>query len=176
MGCCRFESHSVYLTYYLYDIQAILDSFGVRSGSTSHAQMGIQVLANTGLDREWTTWPMESAVPYQQVFLHGHLSRGYDLDPERAYRRYGRPKVRRLIEGSGRRIDDFDTSYQPVSFTQVLVPMWSLTVTHKSQPFQVVINGVTGEVRGQRPVSAFKMLGAMLVFLVVFVGAMAMFS
>ncbi len=84
--------------------------------------------------------------------------------------------MRRLIEGSGRRIDDFDTSYQPVSFTQILVPMWSLTVTHKSQPFQVVINGVTGEVRRQRPVSAFKMLGAMLVFLVVFVGAMAMFS
>ena len=120
-------------------------------------------------------WPVEMAVPYQQVFLAGHLSRSYDLEPEAAYQKYGQPRVYDLIRsqvrhdigGNEQRIDSIDTSYQVLNFAQVLMPVWLLTVTYKSRPFQVFINAMTGEVQGQRPYSAIKIVAAVVAVITV---------
>lgn len=195
---------SIYLTYYLYDIQATSAYRGARgvyytvtvgSGEdqrqeirtdwtrvwgTVHTQVAdLPVLANDGLDERriqaLEPWPVEMAVPYQQVFLAGHLSRSYDLEPEAAYQKYGQPRVYDLIRsqvrhdigGNEQRIDSIDTSYQVLDFAQVLMPVWLLTVTYKSRPFQVFINAMTGEVQGQRPYSAIKIVAAVVAVITV---------
>ncbi|MDG1785136.1 MAG: hypothetical protein P8H61_04400, partial [Ilumatobacter sp.] len=44
----------------------------------------------------------------------------------------------------------------------LLLPIWLLTVIYEQKPFQVYINGVTGEVHGARPYSKVKILTAVM--------------
>jgi hypothetical protein len=57
-----------------------------------------------------------------------------------------------------------------LTFKHVLLPIWLLTVVYAGNPFQVFINGVTGEVQGQRPWSTVKIVFAVLAALIVIVG------
>lgn len=52
-------------------------------------------------------------------------------------------------------------------FSQLLLPVWMLTVTFQQKPFQVAINGVTGEVQGRRPWSWVKITLAVIAVLIV---------
>ena len=47
-----------------------------------------------------------------------------------------------------------------MTFKHLLLPMWLLTVIYAGKPFQVFINGVTGEVQGDRPFSKVKIAAA----------------
>ena len=49
-----------------------------------------------------------------------------------------------------------ETNFQSLTFKHLLLPIWLLTVMYQGQPFQVYINGVTGEVHGERPYSKVK--------------------
>ena len=49
-----------------------------------------------------------------------------------------------------------------VRFCQLALPIWMLAVTYRQQPFQVAINGITGEVQGRRPWSAVKITLAVI--------------
>ena len=61
-----------------------------------------------------------------------------------------------------------------VSF--LLLPIWLLTVIYEGKPFQVFINGVTGEVQGQRPWSKVKIAAAVVAGLVVAMIALYLYS
>ncbi len=64
-----------------------------------------------------------------------------------------------------------NVTYNRLDFAQFLMPVWLLTVTYSNQPYQVFINGVTGEVQGHRPWSKIKIalaiLGALIVIAVI---------
>ena len=61
-----------------------------------------------------------------------------------------------------------------MTFKHLLLPIWLLTVIYAGKPFQVCINGVTGEVQGRRPYSKAKIVAAIpLVVLVILVGIVA---
>ena len=47
-----------------------------------------------------------------------------------------------------------------MTYKHLLLPIWLLTVIYEQKPFQVYINGVTGEVHGARPYSKVKILAA----------------
>ena len=44
------------------------------------------------------------------------------------------------------------------TFKHILAPVWLLTYHHHGRPFQVVVNGVTGTIAGQRPYSVWKLI------------------
>ncbi|GAB3134510.1 hypothetical protein GCM10027289_26490 [Tsukamurella serpentis] len=128
--------------------------------------------ANTGLDtarvRELEPWPTEQAVPYTPEFIAGHLARTYDGDAVQVFEAQARPRIEGIIEnsvrrdigGDAQRINRMNPVYQSIDFLYVLMPVWLLTVTFANRPFQVFVNGVTGEVQGQRPWSAIKIAAA----------------
>jgi hypothetical protein len=57
------------------------------------------------------------------------------------------------------------------TFKHMLVPVWLLTYTYGSKPYQVVVNGFTGRIAGRYPLSAWKVallvLAALVVVLVI---------
>ena len=53
-------------------------------------------------------------------------------------------------------------AFNPLQFRYLLLPIWLLTVVYDSKPFQVYINGVTGEVQGSRPYSKVKIIAAIV--------------
>jgi hypothetical protein len=44
----------------------------------------------------------------------------------------------------------------------VLVPVWLLKYDYRSKPYQVIVNGCTGTMAGERPYSAWKIALAVL--------------
>ena len=60
-----------------------------------------------------------------------------------------------------------DINWQKMTYKHVLLPIWLLTVIYQQRPFQVYINGVTGEVHGARPYSKVKIAIAVAIAVLV---------
>lgn len=113
---------------------------------------------------ELTPWPYEDGVSYDPQFTAGHLARTYDFDAGETFRNRVQSRIESQIEqtcrydigGDTQRVTSMSVRYDLLNYSQYLLPVWLLTVTFKGKPFQVFINGVTGEVQGQRPWSVAK--------------------
>ena len=128
-------------------------------------------------------WPTKQAKPFSAEYVAGHLSRTYDRDVEACFvDAKGRmdaqieQTVKRDIGGDRQQIKSKSTDFGTLTYKHLLLPIWLLTVIYAGKPFQVFINGVTGEVQGQRPYSKVKIIAAVVLALVVIAILVAVFS
>ena len=77
----------------------------------------------------------------------------------------------RDVPGDTQRNLQVESTYQGRTFKHILVPVWLTTYTYGPKSFQVVVNGYTGKMAGEFPLSwvkiAFAVLGVLLVILVI---------
>jgi hypothetical protein len=73
----------------------------------------------------------------------------------------------RDIGGDEQRIDARQTVVDDIRFKHLLLPVWIGSYRFGGKPYQVVVNGQTGEVEGDRPYSKTKIILAVLLALVV---------
>lgn len=147
----------------------------------------VAIEATTSLEPERMAklepWPTQDAVTFKGEYLAGAVSRSYDLDLPQCYGA-ARQKmaaeiessVRADIGGNQQRIQRLDTSWRDQTFRHLLLPLFLLVVTFRQKPFQVYVNGVTGEVHGQRPYSWIKIALAVLAGLIVAGVALAIYA
>jgi len=152
-----------------------------RSGRVHNQFDDIPIMANTGLDEQKVAalepWPTQQARPYSAEYVAGHLSRTYDRTAEQCFEPAKERMeaeidrtVRRDIGGDVQKVHSQNSHWRDMRFKYLLLPVWLLTVIYEGRPFQVCINGVTGEVQGRRPISKIKVTIAVLVALVVIAG------
>ena len=117
--------------------------------------------------RELEPWPLKKAVAYRPEYLAGHQALRYDVEPEAGFEsakqeaaQVIRQDCRSDIGGDEQRVHSVDTRYRDVTYKLMLLPVWICCYLFSGKPWQVLINGVTGEVQGQRPYSAWKIAGA----------------
>lgn len=148
------------------------------AGTVRNSFDDLPICANDGLDRRHVEalepWPTGDARPFNPEYLAGHLSRTYDHDvvtcfgpAKQRMEDEIRATVRRAIGGDVQQITSMGVHYEGVGYKHLLLPIWLLTVIYGGTPFQVFINGVTGEVQGQRPYSAVKIALAVIAALIV---------
>ena len=141
------------------------------NGTVSNSFDDVPVLANTGFEKsridKLEPWPTADAKPYSPEYVAGHLARTYDDDVEVCLAEATstmedgiRTTIKRDIGGNQQRIDRMDIGWRRMTYKHLLLPLWLLTVIYDQQPFQVYINGVTGEVHGARPYSKVKIAAA----------------
>src|SRR5690242_7366701 len=58
-------------------------------------------------------------------------------------------------------------TYSGRTFKHILVPIWLLTYTFGAKVFQVIVNGVTGQIAGQYPKSFWKVFFLVAIIIVV---------
>ena len=137
------------------------------SGHVHNSFDDMTILANTGFEtrfvNELEPWPTQNLQPYQPDYIAGHLCRTYDNDVTQCFNQAKvrmateiDHTIRRDIGGDKQQIDKKNTNLSSVTYKHVLLPIWLLTVLYDGQPWQVFMNGVTGEVHGQRPWSKVK--------------------
>ena len=131
---------------------------------------------NLGYIQQLEPWPMHEVKPFSPEFMAGHLSRTYDKDVETCFdEAKGRMEseiattVRRDIGGDQQRVHSAQTRWSGLTFKHLLLPIWLLAVTFEGQTYQVMINGVTGEVVGERPYSKVKIAATVLAVIAVIV-------
>jgi predicted RNA-binding Zn-ribbon protein involved in translation (DUF1610 family) len=203
---------SLYAAYFTYDAETETDYTGERgddytvtvgsgddqrtetrtrwtgaSGRVSNSFDDLAVLANTGLERKFTSklepWPTSSAKPFAPEYVAGHLCRTYDRGVEEclgdAKERMEKDiihSVERDIGGDKQRIDSKTVHFDSLTFKHLLLPIWLLTVLFGGRVFQVFINGATGEVHGQRPFSPIKIALAVIGVLLLIAVAFAIYT
>jgi DNA-directed RNA polymerase subunit RPC12/RpoP len=114
-------------------------------------------------------WPLTDAVPYEPSYLSGYQALRYDTEPETGLetaKSKMAPVIRgdceRDIGGDEQRVRSVDTSYFDLTFKLMLLPVWIACYLYAGKTFQVLVNGRTGEVIGQRPYSAWKIVAAVV--------------
>lgn len=150
------------------------------SGQVHNSFDDMTILANSGFEERYINelepWPTNQLQPYQPDYISGHLCRTYDNDVTACFNTAKMrmaseidATIRRDIGGDKQIIDHKNTALSSVSYKHVLLPIWLLTVLYNGQPWQVFMNGVTGEVHGQRPWSTVKIAMAVAAVLVVII-------
>jgi DNA-directed RNA polymerase subunit RPC12/RpoP len=112
-------------------------------------------------------WPLGDAVAYTPDYLAGYQTLRYDTEPETGLET-AKARMRPVIEadcrddigGDEQRVREVYTEYSDVTFKLLLLPVWIVCYLHAGRSFQVLVNGRTGEVLGERPYSIPKIAAA----------------
>jgi Zn finger protein HypA/HybF involved in hydrogenase expression len=152
------------------------------SGELSHTFDDDLVCASLGVHahllRAVEPFPTASLVPYDAGYLSGWMVERYQIDLITAAARSReqmeaalRQMCARQVPGDTHRNLVVQASYTRQTFKHVLAPVWLVSYVYRGRAFQVIVNGVTGAVAGERPWSWIKIallvLLAVIVFLIV---------
>jgi LSD1 subclass zinc finger protein len=141
----------------------------------------VLVLASKNLPRHLAgklfTWKLEALVPYRDEYLSGFRSEAYQVGLEEGFQQAKatmenqiRADVMRDIGGNVQRVHRIDTKWGRISFKHVLLPIWVANYSFQGKTYSFVINGQTGELRGERPWSWIKIAIAVAVVVAIGVG------
>jgi ribosomal protein S27E len=110
-------------------------------------------------------WDLDSLKPYNPAFLAGFKAQRYQVGLEEGFER-AKELMAPLIEGYVRediggdvqQIDHLVTDYYQTTFKHLLLPVYAGAYQFNGKVFQIVVNGRTGEIHGDRPYSVWKIL------------------
>ncbi len=102
---------------------------------------------------------LSALTPYDPTYLAGFQARAYDLTLEKAWE-IGREKMRDetrracLAQASSSMVRNFNMNldFSQESWRYVLLPIYVAAYQYQGTTYQVMVNGQTGAVAGQRPV------------------------
>jgi Zn finger protein HypA/HybF involved in hydrogenase expression len=114
-------------------------------------------------------WPLPDSQPYRPEFLAGHETLRYDVEPE-AGLEAAKSRMAPIIEqdcrddigGDEQRVDHVATQYGDITFKLMLLPVWIAYYLHAGKTYNILVNGRTAEVAGERPYSAVKISAAVI--------------
>jgi ribosomal protein S27E len=127
-----------------------------------------------------TAWNLDGLVPYKPEYVSGFraeayqigLREGFPVAKEEIDARV-HDLVRRDIGGNQQRVHTVATQYSSVTFKHVLLPVWISAYRYRDKVFRFLVNGQTGEVSGESPVSWVKVtlltIGIVVFFLILLV-------
>jgi LSD1 subclass zinc finger protein len=142
----------------------------------------VLVLASKNLPRHLAgklfSWKLEQLVPYRDEYLSGFRSEAYQVGLEEGFQQAKavmenqiRSDVMRDIGGNVQRVHRIDTKWGRISFKHVLLPIWVANYSFQGKTYNFVINGQTGELRGERPWSWIKIAIAVAIVAAIGIGA-----
>jgi DNA-directed RNA polymerase subunit RPC12/RpoP len=118
---------------------------------------------------------LKDVVVFKPDFLAGWPALAYDrplvkatlLAREQIVKRV-RPQLHyRVMPGTQKRgLQTGGVNWQDMTFKHVLLPVWIGNYTYRGEDYQVVVNGQTGKVTGDKPRDTFKVVGIIVSVLV----------
>ncbi len=108
-------------------------------------------------------WDLAELRPYDPGFLSGFRAQRYQVDLAQGFERVKQvtanvihSDVRAHIGGDEQRVHNVSTHYSGVTFKHLLLPIYAGAYRFNSKVYQIVVNGRTGEIQGDRPYSILK--------------------
>ena len=123
--------------------------------------------------RQVEPFPTQEIVAYDTAFLSGHVVEHYQvvlLDAAQRSQEQMNAKLQALcaqqVPGDTHRNLRINPSYASRTFKHILVPVWLLLYDYGKKAYQVIVNGYTGQIAGNRPYSAWKIFFAVLALVI----------
>jgi DNA-directed RNA polymerase subunit RPC12/RpoP len=128
-------------------------------------------------------WDLHELKSYEPAFLSGHKAQTYQIALDEGFE-YFKNRVYPVIEqdaradigGDEQRVHDIQTQYSDITFKHLLLPIYAGAYQFGGKTFQIVVNGRTGEVQGERPYSWLKITALVLLIIVVILILVAIFG
>ncbi len=138
----------------------------------------VLVLGSTHLPPKYAqalnSWDLTNIKPYQPQFLSGFQAMRYDIPLEEGFEKakeFMAPGIHRAIcydiGGDEQQVLESRTQYDRITFKHLLLPIWSGAYRYKSKSWSYLVNGQTGEIKGEAPISAWKVAIAVILGLIV---------
>jgi endogenous inhibitor of DNA gyrase (YacG/DUF329 family) len=122
-------------------------------------------------------WDLGALAPYDASYLAGYEAAHYQVDLKQGFDRAKEamgPRIHsdccRDIGGDEQRVTSKSTSYSAVTFKHVLLPVWVAAYRYRAKVYRVLVNARSGEVKGERPWSKWKIFGVILLVIAIIVG------
>ena len=123
-------------------------------------------------------WNLKGLVPYQAEYVSGFRAEAYKVGlregfpvAKEAIDAAVYDLIRRDIGGDAQRVHDVSTQYSSVKFKHVLLPVWISAYRYHGKVYRFLVNGQTGEVSGESPISwskvAWLVIGIVLLLLLI---------
>ena len=120
---------------------------------------------------------------YAPEYVRGWTVERYQVDLRRAANQSQRQMDETLRDLCARRVpgDTYrnlmvNAAYQGRTFKHILVPVWLIHYTYGAKTYQIVANGYTGALAGERPYSWVKIVLAVLAALLMLLVVMQVFG
>jgi len=108
-------------------------------------------------------WDLGEIKGYEPAYLSGYKAQRYQVELNEGFEqakvvaaRVIEGDVRQDIGGDEQRITNVTTHYSGITFKHILLPVYAGAYRLNQKVYQIVINGRTGEVQGDRPYSFWK--------------------
>jgi DNA-directed RNA polymerase subunit RPC12/RpoP len=122
-------------------------------------------------------WDLPSLVPYQDAYLSCFRTVRYKTGLEQGFaiaQDLMQPtidqSIRYDIGGDEQQITDKKTQYDDITFKHILLPVWLGAYKFRDKTYSFLVNARTGEVRGDAPISFWKVLGLVILGLLIIGG------
>jgi Zn finger protein HypA/HybF involved in hydrogenase expression len=116
----------------------------------------------------------DSLVPYDPGYLTGWVVEQYQINLEAAAHASHESMEEHIaslcsqqVPGDTQRNLQVNTQYSGQTFKHILLPVWLLTYNYGSKSYQVAVNGVTGKIDGEYPLSWVKIMIVTVLALIV---------
>lgn len=143
------------------------------SGTVEHHFDDVLVAASHSLPADslqaLEPWDLAALVPFDSAYLSGFQTERYQIVLRDGFKLAGNimdQKIRQLcraaIGGDVQQLSSVQTHHHDIMFKQLLLPVWHSIYRYHQREFHFVINARTGAVAGARPISWWKVTGAVV--------------
>ena len=101
--------------------------------------------------------------------MEGYITEKYQVDlkdsfekAKQIFNNYERESVRRAIGGDEQRINNMFTKFDKITFKHILLPIYVSSFLYNNKNYTFYINGMTGNISGERPYSTTKIVFAVI--------------
>ncbi|MEO0776663.1 MAG: hypothetical protein AAFW73_17925 [Bacteroidota bacterium] len=152
-----------------------------RSGSIEHFFDDVLVVASGGLEQKQVNrllpFRLEEVVNFDPRLMMGWEAEVYQLEVDEGYRRAERIMEDRLrqmcsaqLGGDTQRNLHVQTEKHAQTFKHLILPLWICSYRYQNKLYRFYINGQTGKVHGEKPLSWIKITILVIVFVLIMVG------
>ncbi|HMS40190.1 MAG TPA: hypothetical protein PKE69_08195 [Pyrinomonadaceae bacterium] len=117
-------------------------------------------------------WDLHELKSYEPAFLSGHKAQTYQIALDEGFEKFKQIANAQIhddaendIGGDEQRVHNLAINYANITFKHLLLPIYAGAYNFNGKVFQIVVNGRTGEVQGERPYSWLK-IGCLIFFII----------
>lgn len=126
---------------------------------------------------------LQSLEHYEPEFLSGFTAERYSIGLDEGWEEVRKDitsdiysRVVSKIGGDQVRSVHIDTSYESILFKHILLPVWMSSYSFKDKIYRFMVNGQTGEIQGDSPISIKKVILTVLIALGIIAGVIVYFQ
>ncbi len=146
------------------------------SGRVENRFCNLLVRASESLPEEYfhdlEPWDLDNLVAYRDEYLAGFVCESYQIDLETGFAHAKQDmegpihqSICEDIGGDHQRVHEVSTQYSNITYKHILLPVWLSAYRYRDRSYRFLVNARTGEVRGERPWSLWKIGAAVLMAL-----------